>query len=92
MNEELLQAVLRQAPDRSLVGLETDVWAGVSARSEARRKGVLLAGGQLGLMALALAGSLTMGSAAVAAREREHNTFAFLSSADLAPSALLIGR
>lgn len=92
MNEEMLHSVLRQAPDRSLAGLEADIWAGVSARSDARRKGVLLAGAQLGLMAVALAGSVTVGSAAVATSEREHNTFALLSSADLAPSTLLIGR
>lgn len=92
MNNTRVQALMFQAPDRSLDQLEADVWAGVAARAQDRRRGAVLAGGQLILMALALAGSLTVGSAAVAAKERQHTDFALLSSADLAPSTLLIGR
>lgn len=92
MNEEAMLAVIREIPDRSLDGLEADIWAGVAARAEARRTRTFLAGGQLAMMALALAGSLSLGNAAVAAKERQHSTIALLSSADLAPSTLLIGR
>lgn len=92
MNNARVQTVMLQAPDRSLDQLEADIWAGVAARAQDRRRGAVLAGGQLMLMALALAGSLSVGSAAVGTKARQSDTFAVLSSADLAPSALLIGR
>lgn len=92
MNDEMVQAVLHQAPDRSLAELEADVWAGVAASAQARRTQALVAGGQLTLMTVALLGSLSLGSAAVAAKAREHSSFALLSSADLAPSTLLVER
>ncbi len=92
MIDDRVQGVLQQGPDRSLDRLEADIWAGVAVCAEVRRTRTFLAGAQLAVTAVALVGSLTVGSAAVATREREHNTFALLSSADLAPSTLLIGR
>ncbi len=92
MNDAELQAFMFRAPDRDLDQMEADVWTALEARAHNRRRGAMLAGGQLVVMALALTGSLTVGSATVAARVRQHNSFALLSSADLAPSTLLTGQ
>lgn len=92
MNDDGLQALVRRGPDPSLDGLEADVWAGVEARARERRRSAVLAGGQLALMAVAVAGGLSIGSATVVAQERLQNGSALLGSVDLAPSTLLSGR
>jgi len=92
VNDDGLQALIRRGPDRSLDGLEADIWAGVEARVRDRRRGAVLVGGQLALMAVAVAGSLNVGSATVVAQERRRNSSALLASVDLAPSTLLSGR
>lgn len=93
MNDETLRSFIRQAPDRDLDGVEVDVWARVAERDRARRTGGAVATAQLGLVFLVVAGSLTAGRAAVAAANAgDRSGLTLLSSADLAPSTLLVGR
>lgn len=92
MNDATLRSFIRQAPDRDLDRLETDVWAGIAERSQARRAAFAVAGAQIGLACLVLIGSLTVGRATVAASAPDRSGLALMSSAALAPSTLLVSR
>jgi len=92
VNDETLRAFIRQSPDRDLDGVEADVWRRVAKRDQARRTGRVVATAQLGLACLVLAGGLTAGRAAVTSNAGDRSGLTLLSSADLAPSTLLVGR
>ena len=78
-----------QEARRSLAMLETDIWAGVAARASARRTSKLVFTCQAVVMALALTGSIAVGSRTGLSAHRSIEFGVFSTRADLAPSTLL---
>ena len=54
MSDEELLILLKQPTDRSLDGLELEVWRGVAVRDQERRTGRLIVACQSGVLAVAV--------------------------------------
>lgn len=91
MIDDDLSRITRQPADRPLDHLEADVWAGVAARTAARRTGRIVASCQAAVMLVALVGAAAAGASTVTA-DRSPGAFITAAGADYAPSTLLLGQ
>jgi hypothetical protein len=89
MIENDLVKLNEQEPRRSLDMLESDIWAGVAARANAKRTSRLVFTCQAVVMALALTGSIAAGNRTALLAQKPTELGVFSSQAELAPSTLL---
>ena len=92
----MIEAEIRKLDERvsadTLSGLEADIWAGVAARTGARKAGRLIASYQAAFMATAVAGSVIVGAmTAASAANTPRDALAFANRTDLTPSTRLLG-
>lgn len=77
-------------PERSLDGLEHEIWARINADAQSRRTAGLILGCQAAAVAAVLAGGLAMGNLSPSGNSYARLD-AFSPDATLAPSTLLLG-
>ena len=92
----MIDAEIRKLDERESLGgltsLEADIWAGIAARTGARKAGRLIASYQAAVMATAVAVSVITGAmAAASAANTPRDPLAFANRIDLTPSTLLLG-
>jgi hypothetical protein len=79
-------------PGRSLDVLEADIWLGVDARIKTRMEWRVLISCQATVLAIALLGSMAIGSQTAVFGGPVAGPGIFSAGADLSPSSRLIGR
>lgn len=86
-----LYTLVNQVPDRTLDGLEGDIWRRIERHTQNRRLGRVIASCQLMAMVVALAGSAAFGAAEATSYHARQETISY-TDINLAPSTLLLGR
>lgn len=86
-----LEKLLQQVPERSLEGLEREVWARIDAEADRRQLGRRVIEVQAAVLAILAMGGLALGIAGPAPARATARLDVFSPGPPLAPSTLLLG-